>query len=175
MRNETLARTLGDLRVGRPASHGSLHLFPLRSVRPANEDLFLLLEDGLQVGTLRVEELDEDGSVPELRVVNEGTLPVLILEGDELVGAKQDRVVNSSVLVAADSELVMPVSFVERGRWSYHQRAFYSSTGSPHLSLRRLKSRSVHESLRRGREHSSDQYAVWSEIDRKARLHETVV
>ena len=172
MMNDTLRRTLGGLRIGRPVSRASLHLFPLRSVGPENEDHFLLLEDGLQEGTLRVEEVDEDGSVPELRVVNGGTLPVLILEGDELVGAKQDRVVNSSVLVAADSELVLPVSCVERGRWSYRQRSFYSGTGSPHLALRHLKSRSVHESLRRGRYHTSDQGAVWSEVDRKARLHE---
>jgi hypothetical protein len=68
---------------------------------------------------LRIEELHEAGSAPELRVVNEGALRVLILEGDELVGARQNRVVNSSVLVAAGSELVLPVSCVERGRWSY--------------------------------------------------------
>jgi hypothetical protein len=174
MIDETLTRTLGGLRVGRPVSHGPLHLFPLRSVEPVNEDLFLLLEEGLQIATLRVEELNEDGSVPELRVVNEGTLPVLILEGDELVGAKQNRVVNSSVLVAADSTLVLPVSCVERGRWSYLSRAFSSGAGGPHLSLRRLSSRSVHESLKHGRGHRTDQGAVWREVDRKARLHEAL-
>jgi len=105
-------------------------------------------------------------------VANEGTLPVLILEGDELVGAKQNRVVNSSVLVAAGSELILPVSCVERGRWSYRSRAFTSGSGSPHLSLRRLKSMSVHDSLKRGLGHRSDQDMVWEEVDRKSRLHE---
>ena len=118
-----------------------------------------LLEDALQQGTLRIEELDEGGSVPDLRVVNEGALPVLILEGDELIGAKQNRVVNSTVLVAAESQLVLPVSCVERGRWSYRSRAFSSGEGSPHLLLRRLKSRSVHDSLKRGRGHRCDQGA----------------
>ena len=175
MIDETLTRTLGGLRVGRPVSHGPLHLFPLRSVEPANEDLFLLLEEGLQIATLRVEELNEDGSVPELRVVNEGTLPVLILEGDELVGAKQNRVVNSSVLVAADSTLVLPVSCVERGRWSYRSRAF--SSGPPVRTSRSVASRSksVHDSLKRGRGHRGDQGAVWREVDRKARLHEAAL
>jgi hypothetical protein len=78
----------------------------------------------------------------------------------------------NSVLVAAESQLVLPVSCVERGRWSFRSRAFSSGNGSPHLALRRLKSRAVHESLKRGRGHRSDQGAVWEEIDRKARLHD---
>lgn len=169
--NETLLQTLESLEIREPVSHGPLHLFPLAGGSSTEEDLSLL-EDALQEGTLRIEELNEGGSVPELRVVNEGTLPVLILEGDELIGAKQNRVVNSSVLVAAESQLVLPVSCVERGRWSYRSRAFSSGDGSPHLALRRLKSRSVHHSLKQGRGHRSDQGAVWEEVDRKAHLHD---
>jgi hypothetical protein len=123
------------------------------------------------VGTLRIEELHEAGSVPELRVVNEGALRVLILEGDELIRARQNRVANSSVLVAAGSELVLPVSCMERGRWSYRSRAVVPATDSTHLALRRLKPKSVHDSLRRGRGHRSDQRGVWREVDYKARLH----
>jgi hypothetical protein len=168
--DKTLATTLESLTIEEPVSHGPLHLFPLCGGAFTEEDISLL-EDALHEGTLRIEELNEGGSVPELRVVNEGTLPVLILEGDELIGAKQNRVMNSSVLVAASSELVLPVSCVERGRWSYRSRAFSSGNASPHVSLRRLKSRSVHDSLKRGRGHRSDQNAVWEEVDRKAHLH----
>jgi hypothetical protein len=169
--DETLAETLASLEISEPVSHGLLHIFPLLGDARAEQDLSLL-EDALKSGTLHIEEQHEAGSVPELRVVNEGTFPVLILEGDELLGAKQNRVVNSSVLVAAESELVLPVSCVERGRWSYRSRAFSSGTGSPHLALRRLNAMSVHDSLRRGRGHRSDQGAVWREVDRKALLHE---
>ncbi len=168
--DKTLAKTLDSLGVEEPVSHGPLHLFPLSGGPSIEEDL-VLLDEALKQGTSRVEELHGSGSVPELRVSNEGALPVLILEGDELIGAKQNRVVNSSVLVAADSELILPVSCVERGRWSYRSRAFSSGTGSPHLALRRLKSRAVHDSLKRGRGHRSDQGAVWEEVDRKALLH----
>lgn len=170
--DETLTNTLNGLTIEVPISHGHLHVFPLLAGAFAKEENFLLLDDGIQNGTLRVEELNEGGSVPELRVINEGSLPVLILEGDELTGARQNRVVNSSVLVAAYSELVLPVSCVERGRWSYRSRAFSPSAGSPHLTLRHLKTRSVHDSLKRGRGHRSDQGAVWREVDRKFRLHE---
>ncbi|MDP9437977.1 MAG: TIGR02452 family protein, partial [Actinomycetota bacterium] len=115
--NATLSSTLGQVEVKEPVSHGSLHLFALTG-GPSEEDGLTMLEDALEGGSLRVEELDESGSVPELRVVNGGSTAVLILEGDELIGAKQNRVANSSVLVAAESELVLPVSCVERGRWS---------------------------------------------------------
>lgn len=165
-----LAATLADMKVGEAVSRGGLHLFPLTG-RIDPEPRLALLDEALKMRVLRVEEVGEEGSVPTLRVVNSGADPVLILEGDELVGAKQNRVVNSSVLVAADSELTLPVSCVERGRWSYRSRGFSSSGASPHLALRRLKSRAVHDSLRRGTGHRSDQGAVWEEVDRVADYH----
>ncbi len=171
MMDNILAETIGSLRISPPVSRGPLYLFPLIG-DPSAEGGFVLLDDALQSGEVRVEELDEGGSVPELRVINGGTLPVLILEGDELIGAKQNRIVNSSVLVAAESALILPVSCVERGRWSYRSRAFSSGDGSAHPSLRRLKSRAVHDSLRHGRGHRSDQGAVWAEVDRVAYLHD---
>lgn len=169
--DEVLQQALFDLEIRDPVSHGLLHIFPLRGGTCGEQDISLL-EGGLRAGTLHIEELHEAGSVPELRVANEGALRVLILEGDELIGARQNRVANSSVLVAAESELVLPVSCVERGRWSYCSREFTADNCSPHLALRRLKSKSVHNSLKHGRGHRSDQGAVWNEVDRKACLHE---
>ena len=168
--DETLAQALQSLEIGEPVSHGLLHLFPLQGDTHAEQDISLL-EGAIQAGTLHIEELHEAGSVPELRFVNEGALRVLILEGDKLIGAKQNRVVNSSVLVAAGSDLTLPVSYIERGRWSYRSRAFSPGTGSPHFALRRLETRSVHDFLRRGRGHRSYQGAVWTEVHRKACLH----
>lgn len=169
--NDTLSKTLEQVELGRSVSHSPLHLFPLVGGTTSAEEEFTLLDEALEGGSLRVEELHESGSVPELRVINAGAMPVLILEGDELIGAKQNRVVNSSVLVAAASKLVLPVSCLERGRWSRRSRSFSSGKATPHLSLRHLKSRSVHDSLKRGRGHRSDQGAVWEEVDRLAYLY----
>ena len=168
---EALTNTLEGLEIGAPVSHDPLHLFPLEG-GPSDEEDLTLLDEALEEGTLRVEELGEGGSVPKLRVFNAGASPVLLLEGDELVGAKQNRTMNSSVLVGTGSELIIPVSCVERGRWSRRPRAFSRSAGSPHPSLRRIKARSVHDSLRHHRGHTSDQRAVWEEVDRVAALHD---
>ena len=111
--DETLDQALQSLQISEPVSHGLLHIFPLKGDTHPEQDISLL-EGALQAGTLHIEEPHEAGA-PELRVVNEGSLRVLILEGDELIGAKQNRVVNSSVLVAGGSHLTLPVSCVERG------------------------------------------------------------
>ena len=169
--DETLSQALQRLEIRGPVSHGVLHMFPLQGDTHAEQDISPL-EGALQAGTLHIEERHEAGSVPELRVVNEGSQRVLILEGDKLTGAKHNRVVNSSVLVAAGSDLKLPLSCIEHGRWSYRSRAFSPGTGNPHLALRRLERKSVHDdSLRRGRGHRSAQGAVWREVHRKAHLH----
>ena len=40
-------------------------------------------------------------SVPALRVVNKGDRAVFLLDSEELVGAKQHQILNTSVLIAA--------------------------------------------------------------------------
>jgi hypothetical protein len=172
--DEILSQALHSMEVSEPISHGLLHVFPLRGGKQEEKNISLL-EDGLREGTLRVEELHEASCAPGLRVVNEGDLRVLILEGDELIGAGLHRVANSSVLVAAGSELTLPVSCVECGRWSYRSRAFSPATGRPHLTLRRLTTRSVHYSLRSGRDQWSDQRTVWRDRDHVARRYSTAL
>jgi len=168
--DEILQRTLYGVDIGAPISHGLLHVFPLRGCMP-EEDGLSLLEDGLLAGTLRIEGLHEAGCAQGLRVINEGDLRVLILEGDELTGAGQHRVANSSVLIDAGSELTLPVSYVERGRWGYRSRAFFPAMGSPHLTLRRLASRPVHYSVKSGRSRWDGQQAVWRDLDHVARRY----
>ena len=43
-----------------------------------------------------ITEVSEGGSVPELRVVNKGDARILVLDGEELRGAKQNRVLNTT-------------------------------------------------------------------------------
>lgn len=164
-----LREPLENMEIGRAVAHGALTLHPLRGGGDAGVGIESL-EDALGAGTLDIEEFGEAGSVPELRVVSRGESPVLILEGEELIGLKQNRTVNSSVLVGAGATVTLPVSCVERGRWSRASR-MSRSTSASHLSLRRLKSRSVHASLRYRMGHRSDQRAVWDEVDRKSQRH----
>jgi hypothetical protein len=105
------ATLLEKVSFGTPSAFRNLTLTPillkdgpLSSVEP------LCLEEALAAGTLRVSEVSAEGHVPELRVRNTGDAPVLILDGEELVGAKQNRIVNVTILVAPLSDVVIPVS-----------------------------------------------------------------
>jgi hypothetical protein len=47
----------------------------------------------------RVTEVSEAGSVPFLQVANGADRPLLLLDGEELIAAKQNRILNTTVLV----------------------------------------------------------------------------
>ncbi|CAN5614491.1 hypothetical protein BH23ACI1_BH23ACI1_19370 [soil metagenome] len=81
-------------------------MVPLLGYTPAVGG-YAVLDQALALKAFEITEVSEHGSVPELRVVNWGAEPVLIVDGEELVGAKQNRVVNLSILVAGRSELTM--------------------------------------------------------------------
>jgi hypothetical protein len=91
---------LTDIRIGQPASFGSLAVFPLfcEANRPVD---YLLSDEAMEAGTVTVGEVSQQGSVPELSVQNRSAQRVLFLEGEQLVGAKQNRILNTSVLVPA--------------------------------------------------------------------------
>jgi hypothetical protein len=48
-----------------------------------------------------ITEVDEEGPVPDLKVANLGNLSLRLLDCEQLVGAKQNRILNMTVLVAA--------------------------------------------------------------------------
>ena len=78
---------------------------------------YITLDEALPRG-LVITETSDAGSVPELAVVNPLADNVLLYDGEELVGAKQNRILNVSVLVGAGAKLPIPVSCVEQGRWA---------------------------------------------------------
>jgi hypothetical protein len=148
--------------------HETLTVFPLfPSSQPGDEVDYLLSDEAVAAGTVTVEEVSESGSVPTLMVTNKGDRRVLFLEGEELRGAKQNRVLNTSVLIGARTTATIPVSCVEQGRWRYRSRQFTPSDSHSSSKLRRSLKASVSSSLRAGRGHQSDQGAVWNEVARQ--------
>ncbi|MBE3037483.1 MAG: TIGR02452 family protein, partial [Chloroflexi bacterium] len=158
----TLAPFIDTLKVGDGMGHLNLTLVPLRGEAPGRLD-YTLAADAIAAGVLTVTEVSEGGSVPHLAVANEATKMVLFLDGEELVGAKQNRILNTSVLVAPKSRTKIPVSCVEQGRWRYASPDFQAGGHSP-SGLRARKSRDVGRTLRATGRAVSDQGAVWDEV-----------
>ncbi|QDU95604.1 ARPP-1 family domain-containing protein [Lignipirellula cremea] len=154
---------LPKLRVGDPVRHEALSVFPLFCEVNGGVD-YRLSDAALADESLLVEEVSEGGSVPDLLVENKGDVRVLFLEGEELVGARQNRILNTSVLVAAHTKIRIPVSCVEQGRWGYKSRYFGSSGSHSPSKLRRALKASVNRSIKEKRGHTSDQREVWKEV-----------
>jgi len=56
-----------------------------------HEAEYMTLKEALEKRVLMVSEVSKEGSVPELKVENSAEIPVFLLDGEELVGAKQNR------------------------------------------------------------------------------------
>ena len=149
-----------DVIVKEPLVRGPLALYPLFTLAPA-APAYLTGPEADRLGVLRVAEKPGGATVPELTVHNTGALPLLLLEGETLVGAKQNRTLDASVLVPAGAAADIAVSCVEAGRWGAPRASTRSLRHAP-ADLRRVKTATLaREQLR-----ASKQAAVWSRIAR---------
>jgi len=168
--DQALRPFVETLVVGDPIGHANLTLVPLRGGWHERIE-YLLAAEAIEAGMLTITEVSESGSVPELLATNEAESMVLLLDGEELVGAKQNRILNTSVLLPARSRTKIPVSCVEQGRWRHVSEVFHSGSYSP-AGLRARKSRDVSRSLLAVGQAMSDQGAVWDDVaERAANLH----
>jgi hypothetical protein len=164
--DENIKQFLHDIKVGAKQSHKNMTLYCLLTAHEADTEL-VTMDEALQDGSLIVTETDEAGNVPELRVVNKSNRKVLMLDGEELVGAKQNRVLNVTILLGPNSETIVPVSCVEQGRWAYKSTEFRSDSRAMSPRLKRRKTESVTMNLDMQDVYMSDQGMVWGEIDAK--------
>lgn len=167
---QTLKSYLGSLEVGPPITHENLSLFPVTDGQ-SQSLTYLLLEEAMATGKFQVTELGV-GTVPELRLVNGTGQMVFLMDGEALVGAKQNRTLNTSILAAAKSSFDIPVSCVEQGRWAFARREMRGMKemrgGSiTYPDLRKMKHRSVHDSLHFGGSYRSDQGRIWQSVHAK--------
>jgi len=160
---EKIAERLKTVTLGSPQSYMNVSIFPFTNGSPGAIE-YMTLGQALEVHQLVVTEIDKDGSVPELKVTNKAEKPILLLDGEELAGAKQNRVLNTTILVPEMQSVVIPVSCTEQGRWSYASETFSDSGTVMERGIRARKNRSVSESLETAASFRSDQGEVWDGI-----------
>ncbi len=154
--------TLGD-----PVVSGNLAMFPLYRAGDAKPADYLCFDEALEKEWVTVTEVDESGSVPTLLLDNRAGQPVFLLDGEQLIGAKQNRTVNLTMLIAAGVKTEIPVSCVEAGRWSRRSKRFRGSRYMHFGRGRRDKMAQVNRNLRDNRSRRADQGQVWNRIDEK--------
>ena len=148
-----------------PRSSGPLTLVPLYGGLTAKE--YIVGADAFAEGTLTITEVDHDGDVTHLEAHNRSALPVLLLDGEHLEGAKQNRILNATVLVAANRTSTLPVACVEHGRWHYSAQEDFSPSGDHAYSELRSKNAEVRAgNMRDMGSRAVDLGQVWEEVDR---------
>ena len=165
-----------NVKAGEPIRENGYEFYPLFN-EVTTSVAYVSLAEALRRGaesnnSFVITEVSEAGSVNHLLLVNYLDVNVLILDGEQLKGAKQNRTVNITILVGAGKKIEIPVSCVERGRWhreAKHDFSKFDDTDMP-SDLRSSKLKGVFSKLSHkssGQEkprYESDQMEVWDKI-----------
>lgn len=113
---------------------------------------------------IEVKEISQTGSVNNLIIHNNSDKYIFFSDGDILSGAKQNRILNSSVFIAPNMTKNIPVSCVEQGRWRHISPNFLSTDYNAPINIRAKKSYQVEKSLEKGTGHFANQGEIWSDV-----------
>lgn len=137
-----------------PQVHENMAVIPLKSQRTYID--ILTLKKGFELGLVEVKECD-NSKVDTLIVKNNAVTPLILIDGDEVVGGDQNRIVNATILIDAKSEMKIPVSCSEKGRWGFKSE-FQQSDYIANYNTRIAKEYASRSS-------DSFQDVIWSSID----------
>ena len=142
-----------DIELLEPQVHENLAIIPLKTERLYID--VLTLKKGLELGLAEVKEC-EHSQVNTLIVKNHAVTPLILIDGEEVVGGDQNRIVNATILIDASSEMKIPVSCTEQGRWGYIDE-FKQSDYIANYNTRRAKEYASRSS-------ASYQDVIWTSI-----------
>ena len=154
---------LRSVEFGKPQIYETIAIVPLIT-RGDGKFQYRTLGESLSDWDIAVTEVSIAGSVQELMVVNHTTNPILMIGGEELAGAKRNRVLNTSILIKEDSKTTISVSSTEQGRWSYTSKAFRESGFVLACKTRSQTTLSVHSFLEARGAPLADQREIWHGI-----------
>ena len=120
-------------------------------------------------GDLIIKESMVEGVVSKLMAFNKTTDFLLLTDMDILKGAKQNRVVNTSVLIAPNSKTALDVSCVERLRWDYKSPDFKMSPESMDFKMRSAKATSLRNMASGISDGEGIQSRMWNMISDRVR------
>ncbi len=144
-----------DIELLDAQTYKNIAAIPIRT--PINYKFDVLtLEKGFELGLVEIKEL-KHSQVNTIEVANNSVTPLLLVDGEEIIGGDQNRIVNSTVLVAPKSELKIPVNCTEKGRWGYKHEFEHSAYMA---NSRTRYAKALFDS-----EDKDEQAAVWRSID----------
>ncbi len=144
-----------NIELLQPQVYENIAIIPLKTER--NYIDILTLKKGLELGLVNVKECDTS-QVNTIIVKNNAITPLILIDGEEIIGGDQNRIVNSTILIDAGSKMKIPVSCSEKNRWAFKSE-FKQSEYMANYNTRRAKEYTSRVS-------NSYQDVIWSSIDR---------
>ena len=148
---------LQHVTIGKPITRLGVSFFPIDYPASSLPEISTGSSSGLVV-----EELGS-AEVPTLSVYNPTNTPVLIVEGEHFLGGKQNRSVNTTVLVSGKTKLNIPVTCLEQGRWGRPREYTRAPSFTP-VRIRALNQEAVDANRRAYNSHEGDQGQVWNAV-----------
>ena len=147
--------TIEDIELLDYQAHKNMAIIPIKTPPSYKFDI-LTLKKGFELGLAEVKEC-EHSTVNTLIVKNNSVTPLLLVDGEEIIGGDQNRIVNATILIAPNSEEKIPVNCTEHGRWAYKSE-FKQSEYMANYRTRSAKEKAVRANM-------SGQQAVWDSIN----------
>lgn len=141
----------------------NLKIIPIQINGLSHDERIIPFDNLFDKGLAKAEEVSADGVVSKIKIINESDNLLFISDGEAIVGAKQNRIAERSVIIKDQSDTVVPVYCVERGRWGYRHRdgpRFSKSEFSLSPRTRDKKAEFLKSSRNR-----DTQSMVWQDID----------
>ena len=120
-------------------------------------------------GLVEASEVSDSGVVGRIAVLNRSQWSLCLFDGEALVGAKQNRIVERSLIISPHAEVSVPVNCVERGRWSgiggrgHFEKSDFAATPSMRMTKAQM--------MKEGRI-GAIQSEVWACVDQVAACHD---
>jgi len=157
---------IDGLMIHSPFEYENLQLFPIIGKAGLNERDYITLSEAMKNNMVK---LNETGSVNELSIDNMSSAYVFIQAGDIVKGGKQDRTLQTDLILPPKAMGVALNSFcVEQGRWRQREgeKVGYFSVSERNLASRDLKFAS---------KKNGNQSQVWSKVkEQQSKLNENV-
>ena len=156
---------LKSLGLGKAQTLEPYTIYPVCVGEPPEPDPGLLLtHQAVEAQVLEILEKGQ-GEVQELEALNTGPVPVVVLEGETLVGCKQNRVVTRSVILGKGKKTTIPVGCMEQGRWDAVSERFAAGALRVSPSVRKSTSSEIRAAKRQQAPRPTvDQSRLWRDV-----------
>ena len=160
-----------NFEVGEPKQKNNIVVFFLSSKEHTNYDL-LSFPYAMKNNLAEVREVNEKGSIGNLKLSNKSDKKLLVLGSEILIGnkLKQDRVVDETVIIPENSTTTLRVSCCEKNRWSPAVSENISLSQTLLFSKARTNNA---DDIYNSKYNKADQFRVWEDIDEKFEENET--